>query len=78
MLYDLKTHSSSTLKYLEAMKKIQSSHQVYLTSDDIEYWEQDGVIHTHESLFLKKGEPIYKKEDVPEKFMFGKPFQTVA
>jgi hypothetical protein len=44
--------------------------------DNFEVWEEDGMIHTRESLCLKINIPIYKKEDVPPKFVNGRPFLT--
>jgi hypothetical protein len=42
--------------------------------DNFEVWEEDGMIHTRESLRLKINIPIYKKETVPPKFVNGRPF----
>jgi hypothetical protein len=33
--------------------------------DNFEVWEEDGMIHTRESLRLKINILVYKKEDVP-------------
>ncbi len=46
--------------------------------DNFEVWEEDGMIHTRESLRLKTNISIYKKEDVPPKFVNGRPFLTTV
>jgi hypothetical protein len=46
--------------------------------DKLEVWEEDGMIHTRDSLRLKVDIPIYKKEDVPPKFVNGRPFLTTV
>jgi hypothetical protein len=46
--------------------------------NNFEVWEEDGMIHTRESLRLKINIPIYKKEDVSPKFVNGRPFLTTV
>ena len=46
--------------------------------DYTETWEEDGETYTRESCFVKRGVPVYKKEDVPPKYEFGKPFMTTV
>jgi hypothetical protein len=46
--------------------------------DNFEVWEEDGMIHTQESLCLKNNISIYKKEVVPPKFVNGRPFLTTV
>jgi hypothetical protein len=45
--------------------------------DNFEVWEENGMIHTRESLRLKINIPIYK-EDVPPKFLNGRSFLTMV
>jgi hypothetical protein len=47
-------------------------------SGNFEVWEEDGMIHTRESLRLKTNISVYKKEDVPPKFVNGRPFLTTV
>jgi hypothetical protein len=46
--------------------------------DNFEVWEEDGMMHTRESLRLKINIPIYKKKVVPPKFVNGRPFLTTV
>jgi hypothetical protein len=46
--------------------------------ENFEVWEEYGMIHTRELLCLKINIPIYKKEDVPPKFVNGRLFLTTV
>jgi hypothetical protein len=80
--------SETVTRYLQKLKKVMtdqskaesSSRGVRTRSqiDNFKVWEEDGMIHTRESLHLKINIPIYKKEDVPPQFVNGRPFLTTV
>jgi hypothetical protein len=49
-----------------------------LTASEIGSYEEDGEFYDREKLGLRPNDPIFMKDDVPEKFEFGKPFLTSA
>jgi hypothetical protein len=65
----LKTDISSYL-----FRGVRTQSQI----DNFKVWKEDGMIHTRESLCLKINILIYKKEDVPPKFVNGRPFLTTV
>jgi hypothetical protein len=85
---DVKKPSESVARYLHKLRRVMTnqskaesaSHGVRTQSqiDNFEVWEEDGMIHTRESLRLKTNISIYKKEDVPPKFVNGRPFLTTV
>jgi hypothetical protein len=70
---DVKKPSESVARYLHKLRRVMTnqskavsaSHGVGTWSqiDNFEVWEEDGMIHTRESLRLKTNISIYKKED---------------
>jgi hypothetical protein len=44
----------------------------------IESYEEDGEVYNCDKLLVRPQDPIFMKENVPEKFVFGKPFFTSA
>jgi hypothetical protein len=40
----------------------------------IESYEEDGEVYNREKLLVRPHDPIFMKEYVPEKFVFGKSF----
>jgi hypothetical protein len=50
----------------------------YLTTSEIGSYEEDGEFYDREKLGLRPNDLIFMKDDVPEKFEFGKPFLTSA
>jgi hypothetical protein len=80
--YNSKTPQDEIRQYLESLKNKCKGMQPPPTTtglqDDTEVWEEDGEMYTREKLFLRKNEPIYKKEDVPERFVLGRPMQTTV
>ena len=85
---DVKKPSESVARYLHKLQRVMTnqskaesaSHGVGTRSqiDNFEVWEEDGMIHTRESLRLKTNISVYKKEDVPPKFVNGRPFLTTV
>jgi hypothetical protein len=85
---NVKKPSEAVTRYLQKLKrvmtdqsKVESAYRGVRTwsqIDNFEVWEEDGMIHTRESLRLKINIPIYKKEDVPPKFMNGRSFLTTV
>jgi hypothetical protein len=41
---------------------------------EIESYEEDGEIYNRDKRLVRPHDPIFMKEHVPEKFVFGKPF----
>jgi hypothetical protein len=84
----VKKPSEAVTRYLQKLKRVMTdqskaesaSHGVRTWSqkDNFKVWEEDGMIHTRESLRLKINILIYKKEDVPPKFVNGRPFLTTV
>jgi hypothetical protein len=84
---DVKKPSESVARYLHKLRRVMTnqskaesaSHGVRTQSqiDNFEVWEEDRMIHTRESLRLKTNISIYK-EDVPPKFVNGRPFLTTV
>jgi hypothetical protein len=85
---NIKKPSEAVTRYLQKLKRVMTdqskaesaSRGVRTRSqiDNFEVWEEDGMIHTQESLRLKSNIPIYKKEDVPPKFVNGRSFLTTV
>jgi hypothetical protein len=65
---------------IDQSKAESASHGVRTRSqiDSFEVWEEDGMIYTRESLRLKINILIYKKDDVPPKFVNGRLFLTTV
>jgi hypothetical protein len=49
-----------------------------MTTCEIESYEEDGEVYIRDKLLVRSHDPIFMKEYVPEKFVFGKPFLTSA
>jgi hypothetical protein len=85
---NVKKSSEAVTRYLQKLKRVmtdqskaESAYRGVRTRsqiDNFEVWEEDRMIHTRESLRLKINIPIYKKEDVPPKFVNGRPFLTMV
>jgi hypothetical protein len=81
---NVKKPSESVTRYLQKLKRVMTDQskaesasrgvRTWSQIDNFEVWEEDGMIHTRELLRLKINIPIYKKEDVPPKFVNGRPF----
>jgi hypothetical protein len=59
-----------------AMSTLAQQAKSYLTTSEIDSYEEDGEVYDREKLGLRPNDPIFMKHDVPEKFEFGKPFLT--
>jgi hypothetical protein len=85
---DVKKPSESVARYLQKLQRVMTNQSKAESAsrgvrtlsqiDNFEVWEEDGMIHTRESLRLKINIPIYKKEVVPPKFVNGRPFLTTV
>jgi hypothetical protein len=85
-LYEPITRSDPTEKFFEGIKKQKmpamfapAQHsKSYLTASEIGSYEEDGEFYDREKLGLRPNDPIFMKDDISEKFEFGKPFLTSA
>jgi hypothetical protein len=57
-----------------AMSKPAQYAETYMRACKIESYEEDGEVYNRDKLLLRPHDPIFMKEHVPEKFVFGKPF----
>jgi hypothetical protein len=48
----------------------------FLTAAEIGSYEEDGKVYDREKLGLRPDDPVFMKQEVPEKIEFGKPFLT--
>jgi hypothetical protein len=90
-LYKTRSHSDPTNQFFAAMRNLKSllgtssamfalaQHaETYLRACEIESYEENGEVYNREKLLVRPYDPIFMKEHVPEKFMFGKSFLTAA
>jgi hypothetical protein len=90
-LYKIKPRSDPTDKFFVAMRNLKSppgtssamsasaQHaKMYLRACKIESHEEDGEVYNREKLLVRPHDPIFMKEHIPEKFIFGKPFLMTA
>jgi hypothetical protein len=66
----MKKQKISTLSALAQQAKS------YLTTAKIGSYEENGKVYDWEKLGLRPDDPVFMKNEVPEKFEFGKPFLT--
>jgi hypothetical protein len=52
--------------------------EMYMRACEIESYEEDGEVYNRDKLLVRPHDPIFMKEHVPEKFVFGKPFLMTA
>jgi hypothetical protein len=52
--------------------------EMYMRVCEIESYEEDGEVYNRDKLLVRPHDPIFMKEHVPEKFVFGKPFLMTA
>jgi hypothetical protein len=52
--------------------------ETYLRACEIESYEEDGELYNREKLLVRPHDPIFMKEHVLKKFVFGKPFLMTA
>jgi hypothetical protein len=90
-IYKIKTHSDPTDQFFVAMKNLKSlagtsstmsgpaQHaEMYMRACEIESYKEDGEVYNQDKLLVRLHNPIFMKEHVPKKFVFGKPFFTSA
>jgi hypothetical protein len=90
-LYKTKTHSDPTCQFFVAMKNLKSlpgtnsamsrppQHaKTHMRACEIESYREDGEVYNRGKLLVRPHDPIFVKEHVSEKFVFGKPFFTSA
>jgi hypothetical protein len=90
-LYKTKPRSDPTDHFFAAMRNLKSPMGIsstmsppaqrvdmYMRACKIESYEEDGEVYNREKLLVWSHDPIFMKEHVPEKFVFGKPFLTTA
>jgi hypothetical protein len=86
-LYKTKTRSDPTHQFFATMKNLKSQlgtssamsapaqHvETYMRACKIESYEEDGEVYNRDKLLLRPHDPIFMKEHIPEKFVFGKQF----
>jgi hypothetical protein len=86
-LYKTKIHSDPTNRFFAAMKNLKSllgtspamsgpaQHaETYMRACQIDSYDKDGEIYNRDKLLVRPHEPIFMKEHILEKFVFGKPF----
>jgi hypothetical protein len=90
-LYKTKTHFDPTDQFFVTMMNLKSplgtssamsesvQHvETYMRACEIELYEEDGEVYNQEKLLVRPHDPIFMKEHVPKKFVYGKPFFTSA
>jgi hypothetical protein len=88
-LYKTKPRSDLMDQFFAAMRNLKSpvgtssvmsapAQHVYMRACEIESYEEDGEVYNREKLLVRPHDPIFMKEHVIEKFVFGKPFLTSA
>jgi hypothetical protein len=86
-LYKTKTCLDPTDQFIVAMKNLKSSPgtssimsgpaqhaETYMRACESESYEEDDKGYNQDKLLVRPHDPIFMKEHVPEKFVFGKPF----
>jgi hypothetical protein len=48
--------------------------KTYMRAYEIESYEEDGEVYNRDKLLVRPHDPIFIKEHIPKKFVFGKPF----
>jgi hypothetical protein len=90
-MYKIKPHSDPMDQFFAAMRNLKSPARTsfamstptqhadtYMRACEIESYEEDGEVYNQEKLLVRPHDPIFMKEHVPEKFVFGKPFLTAV
>jgi hypothetical protein len=88
-LYKTMTRSDPTDQFFAEMKNLKSQSgtgsimsgptqyaETYMRSCEIESYEEDGEVYNRDKLLVSQHNPIFMKEYVAEKFIFGKSFFT--
>jgi hypothetical protein len=90
-LYKTRPRSDPTDQFFVAMRNMKSppgtnsamstlaQHvETYFRACEIKSYKEDGEVYNREKLLVRPHDPIFMKEHVPKKFIFGKPFLTTA
>jgi hypothetical protein len=90
-LYKIRPHSDPTDQFFAAVRNLKSpprtsstmsapaQHvEMYMRTCEIESYEEDGEVYNRDRLLVRPRDPIFMKEHVPKKFVFGKPFLMTA
>jgi hypothetical protein len=90
-LYKTKPHSDPTDQFFATMRNLKSlvetssamstpaQHvETYMRACKIESCKEDGEVYNRDKPLVRPHDPIFMKEHVPEKFVFGKPFLTTT
>jgi hypothetical protein len=90
-LYKTKTRSDPMDQFFAVMKNLKSpmgtsstmstlaQHaEMYTMACEIESYKEDGEVYNQDKLLVRPHDPIFMKEHVTEKFVFGKPFLMSA
>jgi hypothetical protein len=86
-LYKTKTHSDLINQFFATMKNLKSlpgtsfamsgpaQHVgTYMRACEIESYEEDGEVYNRDKLLVRPHDPVFMKEHISEKFVFGKAF----
>jgi hypothetical protein len=89
--YKTKTRSDPTDQFFAVMKNLNSPPETsstmsgpaqhaetYMMTCEIESYKEDGEVYNQDKLLVRPHDPIFMKEHVPKKFVFGKLFFTSA
>jgi hypothetical protein len=68
----------SPLGTSSAMFALAQHAKAYMRACEIESYKEDGEVYNQEKLLVRPHDPIFMKEHVLQKFVFGKPFLTTA
>jgi hypothetical protein len=90
-LYKTKTYSDPTDQFFATMKNLKSPSgtsstisgpaqhaKTYMRACEIESYEEDGEVYNRDKQLVRPHDPIFMKDHVPEKSVFGKLFFTSA
>jgi hypothetical protein len=61
-----------------AMSALAQHAKTYMRACEIESYEEDGEVYNRDKLLVRAHDPIFMKEHVPKKFVFGKLFLTTT
>jgi hypothetical protein len=61
-----------------AMSALAQHAKTYMRACEIESYEEDDEVYNRDKLLVRAQDPIFMKEHVPKKFVFGKPFLTTT
>jgi hypothetical protein len=86
-LYKIKPHSDPMDQFFAAMRNLKSKSgtssvmsalaqhaETYMRACETESYKEASEVYNRDKQLVRPHDPIFIKEHVPEKFVFGKPF----